>query len=137
MAKMICPEHGKLIRHQTKFGGLWKCEQCDVRCWEGSTSTPCDQKTADARHELHEMFDPLWKEGLYFQRGVFSKPYDRRKVAYQWLATEMGLSRREAHFGMFNLAECIRAKELIEDLLKKKSYVFDSMCVTTLAVDKT
>lgn len=110
-------------RTATQYGVLWVCraESCTVSCWDGPTSTPADKETRQARHRLHQMFDPLWKDN----RGPFSegkrpnvRPV-RRDRAYRWLAKSMGLRREHAHFGMFNLDQCRQAESLIGKLARK------------------
>lgn len=119
--KMVCPTHNvKLIRRQTQYGARWSCDEpgCTVRCWEGSTSTPCDQQTADARHAMHELFDPLWKSGQAFAgRGK----NQRRRDAYGWLAKRLEIPVEEMHFGMFTLEQCGRARAIIEAMVESKS----------------
>jgi hypothetical protein len=117
MTKKECPQHGKLKYKNTQFGGLWVCDQpgCTVKQWNGSTSTPADDETRAARRELHEMFDPLWRDHGVFVSSQGKK--GRRGKAYRWLAENMNLKQEDAHFGMFDLEQCKKAKRLIQELL--------------------
>lgn len=110
-----------MLYTHTSYGPLWVCQAqgCTVRCWISNTSLPGDQQTRDARHQLHELFDPIWSD----QRGPFSqgkrpnKRGVRRDRAYWWLANTMGVEKSDAHFGMFTLEQCERAKAAIEKQL--------------------
>lgn len=114
-AARVCPVHGiRLVHRHTTYGLLWKCPEpdCDVRCWGGATSTPCDRRTANARAGTHALFDRLW-------RGP-DKQFAKRDGAYRWLAKVMGLSGTETHIGAFTLEQCLRAQDEIRKLLKGK-----------------
>jgi len=92
--RLRCPEHGcRLVRSVTKHGPRYDCpaDGCTVRCWGGSTSTPADQDTRDARMKAHAAFDAL--------------PMPRSK-RYRWLAQVMGLDQKHAHIGMFTRDQC-------------------------------
>ncbi len=120
--KLCCPEHGdELVGVKTKFGVRHNCpvDGCTVRCWAGSTSTPCDRDTATLRNACHNQFDPLWGAG-----GVFT----RRPEAYGWLRVQMKLSRKECHFGMFSAEQCKEALAHIRKL-KKKAPAEQGECV--------
>lgn len=110
---MKCYIHDKpLIRSNTKYGGRWQCQEngCSVACWEGSTSTPADQSTRDARHACHQAFDPLWK-----RKSVFKS----RGSAYRWLGEVMKLDVVNAHIGMFSLEQCELLLGLIYELTRE------------------
>lgn len=84
---------------KTKYGIRYSCPVggCTVVQWDGSTSTPADFATRQARIEAHSWFDALW------QSGIFS-----RKKAYKKLAAYLGLSKKKTHIGYFNLEQCKR-----------------------------
>lgn len=123
--KHTCPAHGtKLVRVQTEYGGRWNCPKqgCTVCCWEGSTSTPADQSTRTLRNRCHRAFDQTWKDphGIFatdrngVQRGGTGK---RRHRAYLWLSKAVGVKLPDAHFGMFNASQCLKALDEIQALL--------------------
>lgn len=99
----------------TKFGLLWTCptKGCDVRCWNGQTSTPANQQLRTYRHNLHKLFDPLWND----PKGIFST----RTKAYTWLAKKMFLDQRDTHFGMFSIQQCREAEVHIRKLTNETS----------------
>lgn len=104
---MTCPIHGiALERKSTRYGGRHSCpvDGCTVACWDGETSTPADDETRQLRRQCHATFDPLWRERTRFQK---------RDDAYRWLRESMGLSKADAHIGMFNRDQCIRLLELL------------------------
>jgi hypothetical protein len=109
----LCPNHSVPLRLETTaYGGRWQCtvSGCDVACWDGSTSTPADGETRRVRHETHQLFDPIWQKPGVFpgKRGL------RRKQAYRWLAETMGLTRDDAHIGMFSREQCEQVQVAIQ-----------------------
>ena len=60
----------------------------------------------------HSIFDPLWKEKLYFSS---------QQSAYDWLSKKMEKPLSETHFGMFTIDECQKAILFCESLILKKS----------------
>ena len=58
-----------------------------------------------AKSLAHAAFDPIWKAD---EKAGKSK-HDARNAAYDWLASEMGISRGACHIGFFNVEECKRA----------------------------
>lgn len=84
---------------KTKYGIRYSCPVggCTVVSWSGSTSTPADYATRQARIEAHSWFDALW------QSGIFS-----RKRAYKKLADHLGLSKKKTHIGHFDIEQCQR-----------------------------
>lgn len=104
LAIHFCTVHeGVLLEPQkTRFGVRWGCPvvNCTVACWNGSTSTPADYDTRQARIEAHHSFDHLW------QSGMFS-----RSKAYYVLAKHLGLSKRKTHIGRFDFEQCQRTIE--------------------------
>lgn len=96
----VCPVHGRLLRAtSTQYGLRYECptDGCTVVCWGGSTSTPADYETRQARRRCHAAFDELWKPGGRFRS---------RTAAYRWLARAMNLPVSQAHIGMFNKDQC-------------------------------
>lgn len=55
-----------------------------------------------AKQAAHAAFDPLWKSRTM-----------TRKEAYAWLAKAMGVSRGNAHIGMFNAEQCRAVVEAV------------------------
>lgn len=108
---LLCPNHrcelidGKPYRGKRQF--VCPEETCDVACWEGSTSTPADQRTRTLRSRCHAAFDPLWKKGWTFKT---------RKEAYTWLGGMMRLKKDQMHFGMFSADQCELALAFIDKL---------------------
>jgi len=102
-----------MMHYGTKYGSRWDCEieGCDVKCWAGQYTTPADGETRKLRSQCHVLFDPLWEKG----GGHFPS----RNDAYRWLAKAMQIERAEAHFGMFNEEQARRAKQKIEELIRR------------------
>ena len=105
----ICPVHNcSLEPHKTKFGVRFQCPMtgCTVACWDGSTSTPADYETRQARMLAHAAFDGLWKSGLF-----------TRKEAYKKLSAYLGIKPKGTHIGLFDLEMANKAKEFARGLL--------------------
>ena len=96
---MRCTIHSarELELTRTKFGIRYSCPVggCTVVLWNGSTSTPADFATRQARIEAHSWFDALWQSGLF-----------SRKKAYKKLAAHLGLSKKKTHIGRFDIEQC-------------------------------
>lgn len=109
-----CPKHGttltgkrtKLTGKRTNYGVRYQCPtpSCTVACWSGSTSTPADHKTRQARIEAHNQFDKLWKHTETPRRGV-----------YRRLSRYMGLTRKETHIGMFSFEQCMLVLKFVKE----------------------
>ena len=54
-----------------------------------------------AKMAAHTAFDPIWREG--------GTP---RRIAYDWLAKQLGIHLDDTHIGEFDLAQCQRVVEI-------------------------
>ncbi len=96
------------------FGPIYLCPKCGayVGVHKGTDKPLGRLADAELRHwkrNGHNVFDPLWQHGPF--RG-------RRKAAYAWLAQQMGLPVEKTHFGMFDVAQCKAAINIIFDYLR-------------------
>lgn len=64
-------------------------------------AAPAGSDLARARVEAHAVFDVFWKSGR-FSRGV----------AYEWLASTMGLPVDKCHMVLFDVIQCRRVVEI-------------------------
>jgi hypothetical protein len=64
-------------------------------------AAPPGSALARARTAAHAAFDPLWQSG-HFSRGV----------AYEWLASQLGVPVGSCHMVLFNEAQCRRVVDL-------------------------
>ncbi|KKL86831.1 hypothetical protein LCGC14_1940770 [marine sediment metagenome] len=109
MELKLCPKHKiALVPNETKYGTRFHCRQdgCTVVCWDGSTSTPADYETRQARMLAHAAFDQLWRSGLF-----------TRKTAYKKLSVYLGLKPKDTHIGLFDAETACKAKEFARGLL--------------------
>lgn len=79
---------------------IWVCFLCDARvsCHAGTTrpmGVLANPALRMARREAHEMFDKVWKRGLF-----------TRAAAYQMLAKHMRISVKRCHIGLFSVSQC-------------------------------
>nr|DAE24145.1 MAG TPA: zinc finger domain-containing protein [Caudovirales sp. ctNZz8] len=96
--------YGKSYGHK-----VWLCRRCMayVGCHKGTDKPLGRLANAELRYwkrAAHYAFDPLWKHGKF-------KGY--RNAAYGWLSQKMGLPVEKTHIGMFDVAECKKAIEII------------------------
>lgn len=61
-----------------------------------------------ARVMAHKKFDLLWKFGLM-----------TRTEAYQWLASTMGLSSKDAHIKQFSITDCERLISKVDEFFRR------------------
>lgn len=92
---------------------LYACTCCDARVGlHPFTAIPlgtlADKATRDARMAAKRGFECIWKH-----------KHMSRTQAYEWLAYGMGLAVAECHFGMFNVAQCERAAEMVREFYRQ------------------
>lgn len=106
---MKCTIHTSkdLVATQTRYGKRWGCPVggCTVVLWDGSTSTPADYGTRQARIVAHECFDLIWKSGMM-----------SRSEAYTFLAKFMGRQDKDVHIGYFDKEQCSKVIQFSEGL---------------------
>lgn len=91
------------------------CRPCGawVGCHKGTDRALgriADKNLRELKHNAHEAFDPIWKEG-----------YLPRSAAYEVLSVAFGLSPEQTHIGMFNEDMCrivIKLSKVIYKYLK-------------------
>jgi hypothetical protein len=69
--------------------------------------TLADRRLREARQGAHDAFDPLWLDGPKKGRRA------RKKRAYQWMQSVLGIGPDECHIGMFDEAQCARLIEAV------------------------
>lgn len=87
---------------------FWVCWPCDayVGTHKGTDQplgTMANAELRKARRAAHDAFDPLWDRTM------------ARNQAYAWLANAMGLPKKETHIGMFDVDQCRRVVELVNN----------------------
>ena len=79
---------------------FYSCAGCDayVGTHKG-TSKPlgrlANKELRKAKSAAHREFDPIWKLGDM-----------KRKDAYKWLASALGINGKDCHIGMFDIEMC-------------------------------
>ena len=137
MNPVICPYCGnpsKLVSGDTIYTErrdlallkYYRCVPCDahVGCHKPGTfvyignkkinsdgSLPmgqlADAQLRAARQVAHAVFDPIWRDA--------GTP---RRAAYDWLARQMGLPVERTHIAEFDLAQCRRVVEVVNQAKK-------------------
>lgn len=78
-----------------------------VSCHPGTAvaaGRPASASTRYLRSMAHQALDQIWK-GFDGNRSRLASGHARNR-AYKWLATQLGISRRECHIGWMNAAQC-------------------------------
>jgi hypothetical protein len=84
------------------------CRDCDARVWcHEHNGSPlgrlANRHCRLLRKICHRLFDELWQGGRV-----------SRNEAYAWLGQQLGLTRRQCHFGLFDESMCQRAIDVLE-----------------------
>lgn len=100
-----CPECGSaMVRRIQRSTGdpFWGCSAFpNCRATHGAhpdgrpLGRPGTKEEKRKRIEAHDWFDRLWKT------GIMSRP-----KAYQWMQTALVMTPKQAHIGLFGVAEC-------------------------------
>lgn len=102
------------------YGPAWACVPCGA--WVGchpdgrALGRLADAELRRAKTAAHAAFDPLWKRRMA-RDGL--KQSVARGLAYKWLADQMGMTRKETHIGMLDVAQCLRVVEICAPYAKK------------------
>ena len=85
---------------------FYLCRPCNayVGCYPGTTNPLGRLANAElrkAKNTAHAAFDPLWMTGK-----------QKRKEAYAWLASQIGVDVKDCHIGMFDVEVCRRVVEV-------------------------
>lgn len=92
---------------------FYACAPCAawVGCHDG-TLVPlgrlANAELRKAKIAAHAAFDPLWQARRKWEGCSKTRA---RGAEYAWLATELGIDRRECHIGLFDVDLCIRTTE--------------------------
>jgi len=97
-------------RRDLKGKSIWRCV-CGafVGCHPGTTSplgTPAGPDLRRMRNLTHAMFDRLWRGG---------NAQMKRGEAYAWLSRSLEIPQERTHIGMFDVATCRRAINLVNE----------------------
>lgn len=100
-------------RNYSTWPWLFVCTLCAARVgMHPFTCIPlgtlADDTTRKARQQAKVFFESLWDA---------EKPQMSRTEAYAWLATKLGLTLAECHFGMFDVPMCDRAQAECEQYI--------------------
>lgn len=92
---------------------MWVCE-CGayVGCHDGTErpkGRPAGKATRRARMDAHAAFDRLWQAKQKREGCSKSKA---RNAGYDWLADQLGLTRRTCHIGSMSAEDARRVTEL-------------------------
>lgn len=105
-----------LVENSEIYGGrsygqwpyAYLCRDCGARVGlhpmtDIPLGTMADQALREARNASKQPFEMLWRHGAM-----------SRKQAYRWLAEKMGITAEQCHFGLFNIEQCHKARDLCE-----------------------
>lgn len=102
-------------RYSDKDKKYWKCFKCEsyVGCHDEGISPLgilADKELRGMKMDVHKLFDPIWKYYVEVKGMVKNKA---RNKAYQWLADEMELNKKECHVGYFDKDQCREALRVL------------------------
>lgn len=99
---------------------FWNCEPCGAYvgchpkadahgrggCGDGTVPLGrlANAALRRAKQQAHAAFDPIWMSGRL-----------NRRAAYAWLASLMGISKRNCHIGMFDVDACRAVVALVRE----------------------
>ncbi len=113
-----------VVVYGRSYGMIWLCRPCDayVGVHKNSPRHAPLGRLANAelrywKRRAHAAFDPLWQRKM--ARDRVSKS-EARKLAYHWLAEQLGLSVQQCHIGMFDVATCQRVMEICAPYGRKR-----------------
>ncbi len=118
-----CPDcGGKMVLRDSVHGLFYGCRafpRCKAthgahKATGQPLGTPADTPTKRARQAAHVLFDQLWK-GKALRGRHRGHPEMKRGEAYAWMAEAMGLTKDEAHIGLFNAEQCEQLRELLRE----------------------
>lgn len=121
MKTVICDYCGRKAKYVDSkivygksYGMIYYCGDCNayVGVHKGSDKPLGRLANAELRYwktAAHAVFDPLWKYGRFKHH---------RNAAYGWLAQKMGIPVEQTHIGMFDVAQCRRAINIVQNETK-------------------
>lgn len=102
------------------YGNIYLCRPCDA--WVGvhkGTDKPlgrlANKELREWKKKAHAAFDPLWMAKLRKRRKQRGKSYKKmwaRGSGYKWFAEKLGISGKDCHIGLFDIAMCQRVIEI-------------------------
>lgn len=93
---------------------FWRCFPCKARvgCHKRSDAKPlgrlANKSLRKAKSAAHSAFDPIWKSGDV-----------KRRAAYEWLASRLGIEASDCHIGFFDEDMCQKVIDICSDLNKE------------------
>lgn len=120
------------VYHGRDYGPLYICRPCQA--WVGvhkGTTKPlgrlADATLRTAKQRVHAAFDPLWVQ--YWRAYTHTEERSsgmrvaQRLRCYAWLADELGIPVAECHIGMFDVALCALASDIIMKRRPDPAYI--------------
>ena len=112
--QVIYPNRRDLWAHDDGTPRWWWLCKCGayVGTHKGTLKplgSPAGEATRKARINAHAAFDPLWMKRQALS-GLSTTA--ARGRGYKWLATELGIDRKDCHIGMMNAETARRVVEI-------------------------
>lgn len=122
--KVICPYcdldaelvDSAEIYNGKSYGMMWLCRQCGAYVGTHNNSPShkplgrlANAELREYKKAAHDAFDVLWMRKM--QKEKISKSKARRS-AYEWLSSQLGISKKNCHIGMMDVATCKRVIDL-------------------------
>lgn len=112
---VVLTRNSKIYGRSYGSGWCYYCTGCGARVGtHPGTKLPLGRlSNAECRalkQDCHRLFDRLWKTGR------------ERQAAYRWLARKMNLPVSQCHFGWFDKAQLLRAKQILTQRSGRQGY---------------
>ena len=103
--------------YKRDYGPVYYCHGCLawVGCHKGTRNALgrlANAELRQAKKDAHAAFDPLWQAKIKYTGCSKSRA---RHAGYKWLANELGIRYKDCHIGMFDVDQCRRVVEIIEN----------------------
>lgn len=106
---------------------IYRCKDCNaqVGC-HGDSKKPfwtlADKETRNARHQVHWILDPIWKQETAGDYKSWSRG-KRRKELYRLISEHFNIPLEKTHIWMFDLQKCRETYVFIHNYKVKNNII--------------
>ena len=120
----ICLECNNRLEWKIVFKPVFHCKMCDKYVgFHRDTLKPlgyiADPELRKWRIKAHDSIDFLWKKKMVLKSNLTASR--ARKLAYKWLADQLGIHHQLAHIGFFDQYLCEKVVELCSPYIRNST----------------